>query len=496
MKSRRLLTRACLLILILSGCAAPPSQERAAPTSTLTSTPRPAPTQTTSAPTPAAQITLPPDQPAVKVAAPNYGPGQIEATGYASATFRPVVTTTEVTDLTQGVGHSSTGPQPPQPDDVHVVAEDEPDILPPSAIANLSAQPGPHSGAVDLSWTAPGEDGSRGRGTVYRVRYARAAIETETGWLNATPVSGEPAPQTAGAAEGMTISGLIPGQIYYFAIRAEDEAGNLTPLSSTPRATAKEAPDLGFRPDRDGYAFKNPGGESLTTFNLTCDHFAQSLDQIEVHCHNGKPQEEYLRLFRRFQGSFSTGICFGMASTSLAYFADSSLQPPATYNLSATEAWPNIAIHHGRQVSEGIFKARYPEWKAWTADAATISRQVDELYSEITEALEMGIPVLLDLYPREGFETYAHTVIPYRVDDSDPLRPRVYVYDSFHPGDSSRYVQFDLSGSRHRFDYWLWDSDVDSAGWILPLSVVMSPRGRTPRSDLLFVTSGGVSPVE
>jgi hypothetical protein len=294
----------------------------------------------------------------------------------------------------------------------------------------------------------------------------------------------------------MTVSGLMPGQIYYFAIRAVDEAGNLSPLSPSLGAAAKEAPDLGFRPARDGYAFKNPGGESLDTFTLTCDHFAQSLDQVEIRCHSGSPQEEYLKLFNKFQESYSTGICFGMAATSLAYFADSSPQTQNTYTLSATEAWPHIAILHGRQISEGIFKVRYPKWKAWTADAATISRQVDELYREIAEALEMGIPVLLDLYPREGSEGYAHTVVPYRVDDSDPQRPRVYVYDSFHPGDPNRYVQFDLSGSHHRFAYGRWDSDVDSAGWIVPLSTVMSLSGRTPRSDLLFVTSGGVGPVE
>lgn len=107
----------------------------------------------------------------------------------------------------------------------------------PAAIDNLVvASTLPWS--ATLSWTATGDDGAMGRASFYDVRYSLAPI-TEANWAEATPASGEPAPRTAGSTESFTASGLEPGTLYYFAVKAKDNDGNVSALSNVAqRATA------------------------------------------------------------------------------------------------------------------------------------------------------------------------------------------------------------------------------------------------------------------
>ncbi len=76
---------------------------------------------------------------------------------------------------------------------------------------------------MKLNWNAPGDDGTTGTATRYMVRYASNAIDTQAKWDAATDVTGEPTPLGAGTAQSMTVSGLNPGQTYYFALRTLDE---------------------------------------------------------------------------------------------------------------------------------------------------------------------------------------------------------------------------------------------------------------------------------
>jgi V8-like Glu-specific endopeptidase len=113
------------------------------------------------------------------------------------------------------------------------------DTIPPATITNLTANPGPTTGSVALAWTAPGDDDNTGTATRYLVRYAAAPIASESAWNAATPVtSGIPAPLPAGSSQSMTVSGLNPGGIYYFSIRAQDEDDNTSGLSNSPYTVA------------------------------------------------------------------------------------------------------------------------------------------------------------------------------------------------------------------------------------------------------------------
>ncbi|MEZ0395979.1 MAG: C1 family peptidase [Anaerolineales bacterium] len=113
------------------------------------------------------------------------------------------------------------------------------DAAAPAAITDLAAYLGSYGGNVDLFWTAPGDDGDTGTATRYLVRYAATPILTEADWNAATPVnSGIPAPFPAGLLQSMTVSGLVPERVYYFAVRAEDEEFNRAGLSNSPSAPA------------------------------------------------------------------------------------------------------------------------------------------------------------------------------------------------------------------------------------------------------------------
>lgn len=104
------------------------------------------------------------------------------------------------------------------------------DTTAPAAVANLSAGSAAAS-SVQLSWTAPGDDGSTGTATSYDVRYSTSAI-TAANWASASQASGEPAPAAAGSAQTFTVTGLTASTTYYFALKTKDEVGNESGLSN------------------------------------------------------------------------------------------------------------------------------------------------------------------------------------------------------------------------------------------------------------------------
>ncbi|MDD5342579.1 MAG: fibronectin type III domain-containing protein [Patescibacteria group bacterium] len=106
------------------------------------------------------------------------------------------------------------------------------DATAPAAVTNLAASNATGS-SIDLSWTAPGDDGDTGTAATYDVRYSTSTI-TEGNWSSATQVSGEPVPSIAGSSESMTVSGLNSNTTYYFALKTSDEAPNVSGISNVP----------------------------------------------------------------------------------------------------------------------------------------------------------------------------------------------------------------------------------------------------------------------
>lgn len=107
------------------------------------------------------------------------------------------------------------------------------DVIPPSAIGNLSANPGSEPGQLRLAWTATGDDGTTGTATSYQIRYSLDRI-TDANWSSASLYPSAPSPGTAGSAQSFTLSSLPDGVQYYFGIRAYDERGNESDVSNSP----------------------------------------------------------------------------------------------------------------------------------------------------------------------------------------------------------------------------------------------------------------------
>lgn len=103
------------------------------------------------------------------------------------------------------------------------------DTIAPAVIDDFSAT-NIASTSVNLNWTAPGDGGKSGTATAYEVRYSTSPIN-QANWAVAIPVTGEPVPLVAGAPQAMTVTGLQPDTVYYFAITTSDEVPNVSVVS-------------------------------------------------------------------------------------------------------------------------------------------------------------------------------------------------------------------------------------------------------------------------
>ncbi len=110
------------------------------------------------------------------------------------------------------------------------------DITNPAAITDLTALTGAVEGEINLKWTAPGTDGTKGYCgylSTYTVKYATFPVDDlggdTTAWWTDTNTSlytqsWDVSPQ--GTLEEFTVEGLTPGDTYYFAVKTTDGAGN------------------------------------------------------------------------------------------------------------------------------------------------------------------------------------------------------------------------------------------------------------------------------
>ena len=85
-------------------------------------------------------------------------------------------------------------------------------------------------GTVQLTWTAPGDDGVEGVATQYDLRYRADDPITEDSTFYLGIVIPTQAPDTAGALEEYIIE--LPAGVYFFAIKTADEVPNWSELSN------------------------------------------------------------------------------------------------------------------------------------------------------------------------------------------------------------------------------------------------------------------------
>lgn len=112
------------------------------------------------------------------------------------------------------------------------------DPYPPGVVGDLSGI-GTGEGEVLLRWTAPGSNGQQGTATAYEVRYSTSPI-TEATWYSSERPANPPQPQSAGSRENLTVTGLLPGAWYHFALKTKDVGGLWSALSNDFQCRAGE----------------------------------------------------------------------------------------------------------------------------------------------------------------------------------------------------------------------------------------------------------------
>ncbi|MBU2473040.1 PQQ-binding-like beta-propeller repeat protein, partial [Patescibacteria group bacterium] len=136
------------------------------------------------------------------------------------------------------------------------------DTIPPSDITDLLAQIGSSRGEINLSWTAPGAD-------QYIVRYSTSSVS----WASSTDIIGEPTPGLASSTESLIVSDLDTSQVYYWAIKSQDAAGNLSGISnsasSSPYAPANSLVISEIQVKGSSYLGNLPNDEFIELYNPT-----------------------------------------------------------------------------------------------------------------------------------------------------------------------------------------------------------------------------------
>jgi len=122
------------------------------------------------------------------------------------------------------------------------------DNLPPDKATGLTASTGSLSGFIELAWTAPCDKPKLETVDGYIVRYASYTLaDTTAWWEQSADISAiAPVPGVPGTSESATVSGLVPGCTYWFAVKSYDGVdyyNSTSAVSSSAFCMARYGPD-------------------------------------------------------------------------------------------------------------------------------------------------------------------------------------------------------------------------------------------------------------
>ncbi|MDZ4256765.1 MAG: hypothetical protein U1C71_04095, partial [archaeon] len=136
-------------------------------------------------------------------------------------TFRAVVTFSDGSEYTSAsFGPGCTG-----------------DVTPPATVTDLIVVPGAEPGTVAITFTYPGDDNYTGNAVYATLKKSEAVIDSEVDWNGATTLTWPgPLPLPAGGTAGsFVVADQMAGLSRYWSIRFEDENGNMSGLSNSPK---------------------------------------------------------------------------------------------------------------------------------------------------------------------------------------------------------------------------------------------------------------------
>ncbi len=233
------------------------------------------------------------------------------------------------------------------------------DNIAPSDIADLAAATGTYGGEVDLAWTAPGDDAATGTAFSYTVRYDTSPINGGN-WGSANDVAGEPVPDTAGTAQAMVVKNLVPGQLYYFAVKAQDEFGNMTGVSNSPSATASTNPEFSYQVvfgNLHSHTALSDGIGTLTQA-WTYARDTANIDVLSITDHSHHlSTAEYNSILSNALAFTQSGVFVALAGQEMGIGNASGYGHMSVWNASQvapSSAFTNLTNAYGFFVTEGV----------------------------------------------------------------------------------------------------------------------------------------------
>ncbi len=115
------------------------------------------------------------------------------------------------------------------------------DVVAPAAISDLAiADIAPQS--ILISWSAVGDDDLEGVADSYIIKVAETEIN-EQNWNSIPEFTNNMVPQPSGGTESINVTGLVSLTTYYFAVKAVDEAENISAISNIVSDITIDVPD-------------------------------------------------------------------------------------------------------------------------------------------------------------------------------------------------------------------------------------------------------------
>ncbi len=193
------------------------------------------------------------------------------------------------------------------------------DSIAPGSINDLNANPGDGQSMVNLSWTSSGDDSNIGQATDYLIRFSEDSI-TFQNWDQSKIIGTYIKPAPAGTLQTLSVKMPNQNHLYYIAIRAIDECGNLSEISNL-AYTASSLLNYSF-------SLLSPGhNEKLYTFEPT---FTWEKPQVNDSL-------TYVLVFSENQSFDNSTIISGIDTT--AYKLTNGLDNSKTYY------WKVIALY-------------------------------------------------------------------------------------------------------------------------------------------------------
>lgn len=188
------------------------------------------------------------------------------------------------------------------------------DAVAPAAITDLRVSGMVTASRVELRWTMTGDDGMRGPASRSEMRVASAPLDAAN-WEEAEIVDELPQAAEPGVVQSLLLTELQASRTYYFAIRAIDDAGNLSPIASSLRV---ETPAITVRAS-DGSETRHPSVRAALAAvreNETISLGPGIFDGPE----NRDLEPNGLRITIRGAGASETGTVFDLERAGRAFY--------------------------------------------------------------------------------------------------------------------------------------------------------------------------------